>query len=57
MADPHIGFVLTAYAVTAAVLAAMIGWVVIDGRRLNAELGEATRALSDARPRAEEPRS
>ena len=51
MADPHIGFIIAAYAVAAAVLAAMIGAVVLDYRRLSAELDKATRALSDARRR------
>ena len=45
MADPYIGFVIAAYAVAAATIAAMIGAVVLDGRRLNAELDAAARAL------------
>ena len=49
MADPHIGFVIAAYAITAAVLAMMIASVVLDYRRLSADLDEATRALDDAR--------
>ena len=52
MADPHIGFVIAAYAITAAVLAMMIASVVLDYRRLSADLDEATRALDDARVRA-----
>ena len=47
--DPHIGFVIAAYAVTAAVLAGMIGAVVLDARRLNVHLDEANRALEAAR--------
>ena len=49
MADPHIGFVIAAYAITATVLAMMIASVVLDYRRLSADLDEATRALDDAR--------
>jgi heme exporter protein CcmD len=48
-ADPHIGFVIAAYAAAAAVIAAMIGSIVLDHRRLSAELDQATRALRDAR--------
>ena len=36
MSDPHIGFVIAAYAVAAAVIAVMIGAVVFDYRRLSA---------------------
>ncbi len=49
MADPHIGFVIAAYAVAAATIGAMIGYVVLDGRRLNAQMGAAARALDAAR--------
>jgi heme exporter protein CcmD len=49
MSDPHIGFVIAAYAVAAAVIAAMIGSVAFDYRRLSAHLDEATRALEAAR--------
>ncbi len=49
LSDPHIGFVIAAYAVAAAVIAAMIGSVVFDYRRLSAHLDEATRALEAAR--------
>ena len=49
MADPHIGFVVAAYAVAAAVISAMIAYVVIDYRRLCAELEEASLALEAAR--------
>jgi hypothetical protein len=49
MADPHIGFVLAAYAIAAATIAAMIGAVVLDGRRLNLQNDEAARALEAAR--------
>ena len=49
MSDPHIGFVFAAYCVAAAVIAAMIGGVVIDYRRLSAHLDEAARALEAAR--------
>ena len=49
MGDPHIGFIIAAYAVAAATIGAMIGWVVLDFRRLNAELARATRALDGAR--------
>jgi len=56
MAEPHIGFVIAAYSVAAVVLAAMIGSVVLDYRRLSAELEEATRRLEDARAPARVPR-
>ena len=49
MADPHIGFVVAAYAVAAATIVAMIGAVVLDGRRLNAQMDAAARALEAAR--------
>jgi heme exporter protein CcmD len=49
MADPHIGFVVAAYSVAAVVIAAMIGAIAFDYRRLSAHLDEATRALEAAR--------
>ena len=49
MADPHSGFILAAYALAAATIGAMIGWVVLDFRRLNSQLDQATRALDSAR--------
>ena len=49
MGDPHIGFVVAAYAVAAATIGAMIGGVVLDGRRLNAQMDAAARALEAAR--------
>ncbi len=49
MGDPHIGFIVAAYAVAAATIGAMIAWVVLDSRRLNAQLDQATRALDGAR--------
>jgi heme exporter protein CcmD len=49
MADPHIGFVFAAYAVAAATIGAMIGAVVLDARRLNAQMERAARALDAAR--------
>jgi heme exporter protein CcmD len=49
MADPHIGFVVAAYCVAAVVLAAMIGSVVLDYRRLSGDLDKAMRRLEDAR--------
>ena len=49
MSDPHIGFIVAAYAVAAATIGAMIGWVVLDFRGLSAELARATRALDGAR--------
>ena len=52
--DPHIGFVIAAYAVAASVIAAMIGSVVIDYRRLSIHLDEATRALEAARDGAKD---
>jgi heme exporter protein CcmD len=49
MGDPHSGFIVAAYAVAAGTIAAMIGWVVLDFRRLNAQLDQARRALESAR--------
>jgi heme exporter protein CcmD len=49
MSDPHIGFIIAAYAVAAATLGAMIGWVLLDSRRLRAQLAAATRSLDGAR--------
>jgi heme exporter protein CcmD len=49
MGDPHLGFIVAAYAVASLTIGAMIGWVVLDARRLNAELEKATRALDGAR--------
>ena len=45
MSDPHIGFIVAAYAVATLTIGAMIGWVVLDFRRLNAQLDRAARAL------------
>jgi len=56
MADPHIGFVIAAYCIAALVIAAMIASVILDYRRLNAHLREATQALEAARG-ARDPRS
>ena len=49
MADPHIGFVIAAYVVAAATIAAMISAVLLDGRRLDAQLDAAAHALDAAR--------
>jgi heme exporter protein CcmD len=49
MGDPHIGFIVAAYAVTAATITAMIGWVLLDARHLKGELAQATRALDGVR--------
>ncbi len=49
MSDPHIGFVIAAYSVATVVIVVMIGAVVLEYRRLNAHLDEATRALEAAR--------
>ena len=49
MTDPHIGFIVAAYAVAAATIGAMIAYVVLDYRRLSAHLNEVTRALEAAR--------
>jgi heme exporter protein CcmD len=49
MAEPHIGFIVAAYAVAAATIGAMIAYVLLDYRRLNAHLDEATRALETVR--------
>lgn len=49
MSDPHVSFIIAAYAVAVATIGAMIGWVVVDFRRLNTQLDQATRALDSAR--------
>ncbi len=49
LSDPHIGFVVAAYSIAFVVLAGMIGSVVLDARRLAAQLDEANRALEAAR--------
>ncbi len=49
LSDPHIAFVIAAYCVAAVVIAAMIGSVAFDYRRLIAHLEEANRALEAAR--------
>jgi hypothetical protein len=49
MGDSHIGFIIAAYAAATATIGAMIGWVVLDFLRLNAQLDQATRALDAAR--------
>jgi heme exporter protein CcmD len=49
MGDPHLGFIIAAYAVAVATIGAMVGWVVVDARRLRAQLAAATRALEGAR--------
>ena len=49
MADPHIGFIVAAYAVAAATIGAMIAYVALDYRRLSAHLDELTQALEAAR--------
>jgi heme exporter protein CcmD len=55
MADPHIGFVIAAYAVAAATIAVMISAVLLDGRRLDAQLDAAARALDAARGGLKDP--
>jgi heme exporter protein D len=37
---PHAAFIVTAYLVAAAIVIAMIAWVVLDRRRLRRELAE-----------------
>jgi heme exporter protein D len=37
---PHAAFIWASYAVYAVVLAALIGWLVWDGRRINSRLAE-----------------
>jgi heme exporter protein CcmD len=49
MGDPHIGFIVAAYAVAVVTIGAMIGWVVSDFRHLRAQLDQATGALDAAR--------
>jgi heme exporter protein CcmD len=56
MSDPHIGFIVAAYAVAAATIGAMIAYVVLDYRRLSAHLDEVTQALEAARRGAKDER-
>jgi hypothetical protein len=49
LADPHFGFIVAAYAVAAATIGAMIGYVVLDYRHLSVHLNEVTQALEAAR--------
>jgi hypothetical protein len=49
LADPHIGFIVAAYAVAGATIGAMIAYVVLDYRHLSAHLNEVTQALEAAR--------
>lgn len=37
---PHAAFIWLSYAIVAAVIAAMIGWLVLDGRRHASRLAE-----------------
>ncbi|TCT11810.1 heme exporter protein D [Tepidamorphus gemmatus] len=39
----HFGFILASYLVTAAVLGALVAWVVVDGRRQRAALDDLER--------------
>ena len=36
--DPHAGFIIASYLVTAVTLAAVVGWIVVDHRRQKAKL-------------------
>ena len=54
MSDPHIGFIVAAYAIAAVVILGMIGSVVLDYRRLSATLD---RRRARSKPRAAAPRS
>jgi heme exporter protein D len=36
----HLGFIIAAYAVTIVVLAALIGWVILDGRTQKRRIAE-----------------
>jgi heme exporter protein CcmD len=49
MGDPHIGFIVAAYVIAVGTIGGMIGWVVLDFRRLTAQLARATLALDGAR--------
>ena len=49
LADPHLGFIVAAYAVAALVIGGMIGSVTFEYRRLSGRLDQATRALEAAR--------
>lgn len=40
MADPHLGFILAAYAVTGAVVLGLIVWIALDHRRQTALIAD-----------------
>lgn len=47
----HLGFIVAAYAVTIVVLAVLIGWIVLDGRRLRRQLARLEKRGYGARRR------
>ncbi|MEI9901372.1 MAG: heme exporter protein CcmD [Hyphomicrobium sp.] len=50
---PHASFIWSSYAVVTVVLAAVIAWLIVDGRAQQRRLDQlAARASSAARPRA-----
>jgi heme exporter protein D len=51
--NPHIGFVVASYAITAVVLAGLIGWVIARGRSLDRRLAHLESEGAPRRRRAE----
>ena len=50
--NPHVGFVVASYAITAGVLAGLIGWVIARGRRLDRRLARLEAEGAPRRRRA-----
>lgn len=51
MSDPHLGFILASYAVTGIVLAGLIAWVLVDGRRQSRAIAALDRRARRQRDR------
>jgi heme exporter protein D len=51
--NPHISFVVASYAITAVVLAGLIGWVIARGRSLDRRLARLEAEGAPRRRRAE----
>jgi heme exporter protein D len=51
--NPHVGFVVASYAITAIVLAGLVGWVIGRGRNLDRRLARLEAEGAPRRRRAE----
>jgi heme exporter protein CcmD len=51
LAAPHMGYVLIAYAITAAVLAALVAAIALDHARRKRDIARLDAGGTDARPR------